>query len=171
MGRLGCVLILFVLMIACKSRFRPDPPSPTSESDKSEPIYDFFFSLQRTVCFGQCPAYRIEVHGDGRLLWYGEHFVSRIGTYSRTLTSDELQKLQLRLEAAQLEQLQPVYDDPGISDLPSTILKYAAKGKQYQITCRFRCPNALQALFRELELLADTTGMVPYKPAKPIPTD
>jgi hypothetical protein len=31
-------------------------------------------TLNRSVCYGKCPAYKIEIHGDGTVLYDGEVF-------------------------------------------------------------------------------------------------
>ncbi len=33
--------------------------------------------FERTMCFGTCPAYILKIHSDGRVQYFGEHFVSR----------------------------------------------------------------------------------------------
>jgi hypothetical protein len=35
------------------------------------------FTIERTPCFGDCPWYSVQVHGDGRVEWEGKHFVAR----------------------------------------------------------------------------------------------
>ncbi|OAN63151.1 hypothetical protein A7X12_01395 [Sphingomonas sp. TDK1] len=47
-------------------RRRPIPPNRTIAFPAAAPR-DFRITLQRTACYGQCPDYRVTVHGDGRV--------------------------------------------------------------------------------------------------------
>ncbi len=36
-------------------------------------------TLSRSVCFGACPAYTVEIDGDGTVCYHGEHYVAAVG--------------------------------------------------------------------------------------------
>jgi hypothetical protein len=148
-------------MTSCKSRLGK---SEMSTATQAEVPSDFYFSLRKTVCFGQCPAYEFQVQAQGELLWEGHYFVSKIGRYRRILSPSELSSLYNRLESAKLERYKPIYDEESISDLPKATLKYRAKGVSREITCRYRCPSELLELIGELEQRADTAALHPAKP-------
>jgi hypothetical protein len=38
-------------------------------------------ALTRTACFGTCPAYRVEIHGDGAVLYEGKNWVALTGSH------------------------------------------------------------------------------------------
>ena len=157
----GLAWIALLFITSCKSRLEK---SEMSKATQVEVPTDFYLSLKKTVCFGQCPAYEFQIQAQGELLWEGHYFVSKIGRYRRILSPSELSSLYSRLESAKLEQYQSVYDEQSISDLPSAILKYRAKGLSHEITCRYRCPSELLELIGDLERRADTVALRPAKP-------
>ena len=49
--------------------------------------------LQRTACYGWCPAYSVEISGDGTVLYFGERFVATKGAKSWTIPQDKVRAL------------------------------------------------------------------------------
>ncbi len=50
-------------------------------------------TLSRTVCFGSCPAYTVNVHGDGWVEYHGEEFVAVEGHQTAQVDPAEVRKL------------------------------------------------------------------------------
>jgi uncharacterized protein DUF6438 len=62
----------------CRER---EPLSPERERDWATAV----FRLERTACYGSCPAYRVSVYPDGRVEYEGKDFVSACGRQVRQL--------------------------------------------------------------------------------------
>ncbi len=107
---------------------------------------DFFLAYERTVCYGRCPAYRVEVNAKGEVAYEGKRFVKRIGKYQGMLNAQQKKWLYETLEKVQWENFRGEYDDKGISDLPSTYLTYQANGKHYKFHLRVGIPQPLRQL-------------------------
>jgi hypothetical protein len=60
----------------------------------AEPSPTLLASLERTVCFGTCPAYRVRVFTDGRVEWVADRFVKVRGRATKTLTPAQLANLE-----------------------------------------------------------------------------
>jgi hypothetical protein len=94
-----CALALVVV----PSQRVPAPPLP-AVPDKNliylgQPVAasDVMFRIERTMCFGECPCYVVEVHGDGRVDWQGKEYVVR---QTRLQSRIEPEAVQLLLDRA-----------------------------------------------------------------------
>jgi hypothetical protein len=79
-------------------------------------------TLERTVCFGSCPAYKLTVYSDGQVLWEGASYVKKKGKASATLTAGELSLLKA------------AFSDAGYFDLPDTAACYEATDNPWATT-------------------------------------
>src|ERR1700693_4148149 len=50
-------------------------------------------TLERTGCFGTCPSYRLEVHGDGTVRYMGTDFVAITGEHSDRISEVAVRQL------------------------------------------------------------------------------
>lgn len=130
--------------------------STASTSSKAPDKRDLYVRIERTPCYGRCPIDKVEAFGDGRVRYVGERFVPRLGTYTRRLTAEELSNLEKILRESAFEKYDTLYDNPGISDLPSLVLTYRLEGRERRITCRTGCPPDLPAKIERIRaFLAD----------------
>ncbi|MDR7316055.1 DUF6438 domain-containing protein [Brevibacillus nitrificans] len=49
--------------------------------------------LERTMCYGNCPIYRVEIYHNGIVRWEGIEFVSKVGSYSWKISQEKIKKL------------------------------------------------------------------------------
>lgn len=88
----------------------------------------------------------------------GERFVPRLGIYTRQLTPDEMKKLEQMLREGAFEKYDTLYDNPGISDLPSLVLMYRLDGESRRITCRTACPPELPGKIERIRAFLSDEG-------------
>jgi Domain of unknown function (DUF6438) len=50
-------------------------------------------TLERTTCFGTCPAYKVTIFDDGKVVYEGKDFVKRKGKAESQITKAELEDL------------------------------------------------------------------------------
>ena len=50
-------------------------------------------TMARTTCFGTCPAYRVQIFGDGRVVFEGEAFVAVKGVHTGTASREAIRAL------------------------------------------------------------------------------
>jgi hypothetical protein len=55
-------------------------------------------TLQRTVCFGFCPAYTVRITGEGEVTYIGERFVNAVGERHATIPRADVERLLHRFE-------------------------------------------------------------------------
>lgn len=75
-------------------------------------------TIERTMCYGDCPIYQAEIHDDGRVLWHGEMYVSAQGNRKHKLTKRKLARLNQEIESfdyySLLSFLKPIISPPTI---------------------------------------------------------
>jgi hypothetical protein len=127
------------------------------EATEQSPLF-----FEKTACFGRCPVFVFQ--GDGN-----QHFSLKItqpfykgnlarfepGQYNATLSPNESKRFNERVlaaaEAVRFSTLERVYDNPMVTDLPSTILEIQG----HRVANRYGGPN-LNTLYAEIETLIDS---------------
>jgi len=69
----ACVLLAVIATASVKSQDLN--LSQLTESELDTLVIQF----ERSSCYGNCPAYRLTIHGDGRIEYNGIRFVKQIG--------------------------------------------------------------------------------------------
>ena len=62
-------------------------------------------TIERTTCFGPCPAYSVTVHGNGVVDYVGKRFVGTIGPAESRISPDQVTALFEALDAARFSSL------------------------------------------------------------------
>ncbi|MBK8339180.1 MAG: hypothetical protein IPK99_03870 [Flavobacteriales bacterium] len=147
----------FLLMgVGCgntaKSTVGPSDQS-TSKYGGTNPADSLFFSIERTPCFGKCPAYRIKVYRSGYATYEGISNVERLGMNRGQVGLDTLAVLLKEAEAIGYFDLQDSYDRQ-VTDIPSTRLRMVSGARDKAILARAGVPPELKAFaLRADELL------------------
>ena len=79
--------------------------TPVAEPETQRPVsvgepMKLRVKLERTVCFGTCPAYTLLIDGWGRVEWTGHSHVAAVGKRYGKVTRRELDELSRRLDRA-----------------------------------------------------------------------
>jgi hypothetical protein len=77
-------------------------------------------TLERTMCFGTCPAYKVILRQDGTAIYIGKAFVERKGRYQGTVYKYYFDRLVKLLQALNYFALKDNYSKP-VTDLPTVI--------------------------------------------------
>ena len=146
------------------------PPTPQPQTTTPKPVEvvtkgeeklnipegispDLLVSLNRTPCYGSCPAYKVEIFKDGLVKYTGTGYVKRLGLFSATADANFIAEIQKQAEAINYMKLNNKYptDNVEISDLPQTI-SYIRLGKEGKmIHNNLDAPKELVAFERWLE--------------------
>ncbi|KFN43694.1 DUF6438 domain-containing protein [Arenimonas oryziterrae] len=57
------------------------------------PLDQVVIALSRSGCYGTCPIYQVEIHGDGRVVYQGDDFVDVRGTHAYRVPVEEVRRL------------------------------------------------------------------------------
>jgi Domain of unknown function (DUF6438) len=93
---------------------------------------DAVITMERTACFGSCPAYRLTIHGNGQVTYEGIAFVATQGTQTIQLSPEQVQSLIHEFEQANFFQLKDAYAVE-VTDLPGTRTSITLNGRSKQI--------------------------------------
>lgn len=91
----------------------------------AEPSPTLLASLERTICYGTCPAYRVSVFTDGRVEWEGHHFVKVHGPATKKVTRAQLAALERAFKDNNFLNLGDGFDCSEWTDHPSAQLSFS----------------------------------------------
>lgn len=84
-------------------------------------------SLQRTMCYGTCPAYTVTIAGDGTVTWHGGHYVRVGGDATGHIAPEKVRELFERFRKAEFFWLHDSYISM-ITDFPTQNVTIAFDG-------------------------------------------
>jgi hypothetical protein len=128
------------MVIGCKS----------SKQAKGE-MYPII-TIEKTTCFGTCPAYLFKAYPDGSVTYTGKDYVKLVGEYTASISKEELANIKTLFDEADYFSFANVYS-ANITDLPTTYLYYDNGKHNKKITDYHGAPEALKKLEQELEVL------------------
>jgi len=134
--------------------------SDTNEikQDKSDVTYAV---LERGACFGRCPIYKVKIFADGKATYEGINFVDLMGRHETEFTADELSLIEEKAFEFKLDTMSKVYDQPMVTDLPTTIIGVTVNGKYKQIKMRHKYPETLRSYRNFIEELIQSKTWTP----------
>ena len=96
-------------------------------------------TLERSVCYGTCPAYKLTIFDDGKVIYVGKEFVKQKGKAEGRITKAELDELVREFERINYFSLDDYYTDGPKNcpeywtDHPSAVTSLSWKGKTKKI--------------------------------------
>lgn len=148
-----------VALAACHTR----APAP-------EP-HAFEVRLERTVCFGACPAYSVTIAGDGSVRWHGTSDVATRGDRSGRVTPAELGQLSAAIDRVRFFELQddgspPCTEPHGMcdqiicSDTSRSLIRVTRDGKTREIENDHCAPSPADELENVIGEIAHTDAWI-----------
>ena len=114
---------------------------------------DVQITLERTACFGTCPAYTVTLSGDGTVRYEGRQFVRETGKRTWTIAPDAVAALAKEMQAAGYFDFQDRYTEH-ITDLPTTRTSLRIGSRFKSIEDYFGAPDALHRLEKRIDEVA-----------------
>ena len=102
-------------------------------------------TLERTVCYGTCPAYTLSIFEDGKVVYEGKEFVKHKGRAEAQVSKEAVQELVREFDRINYFSLEDEYvDDPKNcaevwTDNPSATTSLNWKGKSKTILHYYGC--------------------------------
>jgi hypothetical protein len=120
-------------------------------------------TLQRTVCFGFCPAYTVRITGEGDVTYVGERFVDAVGERHATIPRADVQRLLHRFEEIGFTELRDEYR-AHVTDLPTFTVTLERNGRTKRVLdyggISAGMPAAVRDLQDEIDRVANTAQWV-----------
>lgn len=130
---------------------------------------DTQISLERTMCYGTCPAYQLMISADGKVVFEGKEFVGAQGHREKTIPVEAVAAMLQEVDRIRFFELTGKYDCYDATDNPSAIVSVTRNGQTKAIThyhgCRSADPVALAGLTRledAIDLLADIADWLKF---------
>jgi hypothetical protein len=96
------------------------------------PPQDVIITIERTMCFGFCPDYRLSIYGNGKVVYEGHYYVRVEGTRTTYIPKRKVRELVAEFERIGFYE----FDDHyliGATDLPSVLVSINLEGKSKTI--------------------------------------
>lgn len=121
-------------------------------------------TLQRTECYGTCPAYTVILHGDGTVVYKGKSHVVAIGERKSSISKASVSFLLSAFGNASFLSFQDEYgsERDGCkevwTDHPSLMIRYQSKANSKSVSYYTGCVGAKD--LHKIAWLADTIDIV-----------
>lgn len=129
----------------------------------SAPAPDASVTLERSVCYGFCPAYAVTIYGDGRVAYEGRQFVRVSGAQSGQADPAEVAALFAMIEDANFFALNDAYR-ANITDLPEYSVTVRQGGRSKTVVDYVGraagMPEAVTLIENEIDRVAGTRQWV-----------
>lgn len=168
---LPVIALMFFLAAACKTTndaaALPENTSPTDTEvlveaeEPKNPADSLIIAFEKTACFGRCPVYKIKVYASGFAVYEGLNFSEKMGLYATRFSQEKIERIFESAEKIEFFELASEYENPQVTDLPSTITMLNNDGKKHRIKARIGTPEKLQ-IFQEN--LSVTLNEMPWQP-------
>jgi Domain of unknown function (DUF6438) len=165
------IILLAAFAILAMLTFTACPPAKpgggttdSTQTDSVPPVatHDYgkaVITLERTVCFGKCPAYTLKIDGRGKVDYNGLDFVAVTGAQSSQITPEAVKGLVDEFFKIDYFALQDSFDSP-ITDVPSYTTSLSIDGKTKTVFNRAGGPEALHALENKIDEVANSAQWV-----------
>jgi hypothetical protein len=118
--------------------------------------------LERTGCFGTCPAYSLTIHGDGRVEYNGKNHVKEKGSREGRMETDKVRTLASVFKKMKFWGFAEDYSATKCSgrictDMPTAITEFSIRGMTHRVNHYYGCGSAPKPLF-DLESVIDKSA-------------
>lgn len=162
---------MLIVLVSCKQKKTISNPSSTEKEVKNASINNenvkktlpieevVFITMERTPCFGKCPAYKLTIFNTGKVNYEGFDFAPKQGKYNTTINKIQLDELKNNIKLINLFSLKDKYD-ASITDIPSCILYVQLDGKKKKILDRYKAPVALRNFEKLIDSMIDPEKLI-----------
>lgn len=112
-------------------------------------------TLERTMCFGTCPDYKVTISGDGTVVFEGRNFVAVEGVQTAKISEEQVQNLVDEFYSTGFFSLRDRYEQQ-ITDLPSQTTSITIDGKSKTVYRYGFEPQQLAELEDKIDEIAGT---------------
>ena len=147
-GRL--LAAVFLLALSC-----PVCPvlAAAGSGDNSQQLQPLV-TMRRTMCYGTCPVYSLELYEDGTVIYRGEKFVAVTGTWKVSIDPERVAQLVKTMTEAGFFSWRDSYNRMERTDMPSVTLGVHTETRDKTII-HYRGDSSAPRELRRLESLVD----------------
>jgi hypothetical protein len=119
--------------------------------------------LERSGCYGNCPAYKLTIHGDGRVEYEGADNVKVKGKKDAVIDLADVKRIVSEFDKAAYFSIEQFTEEKCsctlCTDMPTATTEIQVKGTSHRVEYYFGCgcaPKALWALEEAIDKIART---------------
>lgn len=148
------LLLLLLPMYALFTSASCDPGSLLGPQAANADKYNLRVSYHRGSCYGRCEVYTLDVYDNGLLLFQGERFTDRPGTWQKNIDRRRIVALLDSFARADFPNYPQSFRGE-IPDAPTVTMKYTDEnGKTYETSFKDFAPQELRQLDQAMIKLA-----------------
>ena len=151
------------LLFIASASARPSDPSLDLTSLPDADVKTLTVQLERTACYGNCPAYTVTIHGDGRVEYNGKTYVKEKGLREGRIEADQIKSLLNEFATAKFFTLSENYSGENCTryctDMPTAVTEINVREASHHVKHYYGCGGAPKALF-DLESAIDKLANV-----------
>jgi len=143
----GLALLVMTLTVGQVGDQSPDLGSLSDADLKTMTI-----QLERSPCFGSCPAYTVTIHGDGRVEYNGKSSVKEKGAREARIEADKIKDLLSEFGKTKFWKITEDYSEQKCkervcTDMATAITEFTIKGQTHRVKHYYGCGGAPRSLF------------------------
>lgn len=100
-----------------------DTPKTHRDFPRVTSLAGLVMKLSRSGCFGTCPAYTVEIHGDGTVIYDGKYYVVLKGEHRDHISADQVEQALNAFYAADYFSLKDEYSY-SVTDCPTYVTSF-----------------------------------------------
>ncbi|MEQ8325218.1 MAG: DUF6438 domain-containing protein [Vicingaceae bacterium] len=145
------IAIFLLLTVACSSSKKStEGQIVETPPEASAPADSLFMTFERTLCYGECPAFKVTVYADGRAVYEGKRFVEKLGIYDAELSKADIKAIQDEAQAIGYFTMEDRYD-ASVTDVPSVLIMISGPNGRKSVEDRFNAPDVLHNFEKYLD--------------------
>lgn len=151
-GKLILAAIITILIIGFLVTRDPGTPKPANFSN-------VIITLDRTACYGFCPAYSLIIYGNGTVVYEGRMFVNVTGKHTSQISKDKVDELVNEFYSVNYFFFSDRYVEPPdmtVSDLPSITTSITINGVTKTVFDYYNAPSELRNLENKIDEIAES---------------
>lgn len=121
---------------------------------------NIFATMKRGYCYGTCPVFELKIYNNGTATLNAIAHLELEGMYTAQLSKEEVSAFAQKAKDIKYMEMEDVYDNPGISDLPSTTTSIVLNGVKKQVVKRYGYPIELKAFEKLFDALLESETWV-----------
>lgn len=105
-----------------------------------------FLEVKTEPCYGECPVYTLTIFQDSTVKYNGRMFTKKSGRFAGKAKAEHIEQIKNALKKADFFNMDRVYDDPSVTDLPTTTVSARIGDRQNKVRARYNEPKSFTTL-------------------------
>jgi len=148
------VLLAGLTFSACKSSKKANGTDASGKEvtkNKKADKDSLYAEIQTSPCYGTCPVYKMSIYKSGFVVLEAKRFLDSLGVFHGWLDDAKMKEIASYAKEIGYFELDSVYNDMNVTDVPSTKTTLNIEGKKKTILSRWEVPRPLRSYEKMLD--------------------